>query len=950
MADELGILLSAELDTSKAESQLSKLKGEAKKGKVQVGVDSAALKRNIKEALNSIAASYKVPPIKIAVGVNVGESKKLLNDYLKSIKNTTINLPIAPSASRNAKGSSGRSGNKSGSGLSGVPYNQITGGGKNKAVFEEQYNKYKKQFEDRNKNYKLTSADLKYNPVSKQYTALIKYNDTVGKTTSMLMRMDEETQKFNVVQTGFSENFAKQANEIEKTKEKLQDYKTVYKDLYSKAFNQKNPLSGQFGDTAKSALNSLNKEIQSVTGTMTKAQEMRLKTLANDAARVIREQQSAQYSATTLNVKDVTKQIGTEQSSLNAYIAQLKQAGVYTGEIQTKFDGLKNTLNSVGDSAGLTSYLDDLRQAKASVDEVKASISGQGQMQAKLIDDNQLAKLAEYQNLLSQGDLGQMNTSGIEAFRQKIDGLITNYQLLQDELRSDSLTPDQFNQASAKVEMLNKELTNVSTTMKNLGNQDWVAKNNTRIEKLKSDFEGLKKTYAEALANPELASEAAKIESHLLSVDALNFSNVQAEVSSLGSKLKVASSTASTFGAEIKNAVQQMLGLYSVASVIGKMVSGLKTVVGHVKEINSAMIELRKVTDLNESDYDKFLKSAGSKSKQIGTTMTNLINSTASFSRLGFEFTDAKTLAESANIYLQVGDEIANINEASQSLISTMQAYGYSANEALTIVDKLNAAGNNMAISSGGLGTALQDSASALAAANNTLDESIALISAANKVAQDPTSVGNAWKTVSMRIRSAETELEAAGEDTDGMVKSTAELQEMIKSTTGFDILEADGKTFKSTYEIIKGIAKEWNNLSDIDQAGLLEAIAGKRQANIVSATLNNMADLEKSMDVTQNATGSAMAEHERWMQSIEASENKAKTAVEEFSNAFMSSSLVKFSYDAQAGILGFLTQVTEKLGALPLASTALMGALSFKNKGSSNMNMPCSICYDAAA
>ena len=38
-------------------------------------------------------------------------------------------------------------------------------------------------------------------------------------------------------------------------------------------------------------------------------------------------------------------------------------------------------------------------------------------------------------------------------------------------------------------------------------------------------------------------------------------------------------------------------------------------------------------------------------------------------------------------------------------------------------------------------------SASSMAAANNTVDETIALITAANEVAQDPEKVGNAMKT-----------------------------------------------------------------------------------------------------------------------------------------------------------------------------------------------------------
>ena len=49
---------------------------------------------------------------------------------------------------------------------------------------------------------------------------------------------------------------------------------------------------------------------------------------------------------------------------------------------------------------------------------------------------------------------------------------------------------------------------------------------------------------------------------------------------------------------------------------------------------------------------------------------------------------------------------------------------------------------NNFAISSGGVGDALLNSASALAAANNTLDESIALITAANETIQNPEKVG----------------------------------------------------------------------------------------------------------------------------------------------------------------------------------------------------------------
>ena len=49
---------------------------------------------------------------------------------------------------------------------------------------------------------------------------------------------------------------------------------------------------------------------------------------------------------------------------------------------------------------------------------------------------------------------------------------------------------------------------------------------------------------------------------------------------------------------------------------------------------------------------------------------------------------------------------------------------------------------NNFAITSAGIGDALQRSASALYEAGNTIDESVALVTAANSVIQNPEQVG----------------------------------------------------------------------------------------------------------------------------------------------------------------------------------------------------------------
>lgn len=389
----------------------------------------------------------------------------------------------------------------------------------------------------------------------------------------------------------------------------------------------------------------------------------------------------------------------------------------------------------------------------------------------------------------------------------------------------------------------------------------------------------------------------------------------------------------SSVGNQLKGAFSSILRYVSVSTVIYQSINALKEMYQNVYNIDTEMTELKKVTDETATSYSNFLKGAGSTAKEIGTTISDLVSSTADFARLGYSFSDSQELAKVANIYSVVGDEIDSIDTATKSIISTLTAFHIEANDAMSIVDKFNEVGNNYAISSGGIGDALERSASSMAAANNTLDETIALITAANTVVQDPDSVGTAFKTISMRIRGAKTELEEAGLETDGMVESTAKLREEIMALSGVDIME-DENTFKSTYDIMDELAQKWQDLTDIQQASITELIAGKRQGNIVSSLMENFDIARKALQTSLDSEGSAMAEHEKWMESLEAKVLQLKAAWEELSQAFMNDSFLKGLVDAGTTVLSTLTKIIDTFGTLPTLLTIAAGAMSFKNVG----------------
>lgn len=199
---------------------------------------------------------------------------------------------------------------------------------------------------------------------------------------------------------------------------------------------------------------------------------------------------------------------------------------------------------------------------------------------------------------------------------------------------------------------------------------------------------------------------------------------------------------------KFKSIAQYLISMAGYQEIIQQIRKGIQ----YVKEIDSALTELKKVTDETDETYAQFLKTMSQTGAEVGATISDLTNMAANWARLGYSIEEAGELAKSTAVLLNVS-EFESADEASEALISTMQAYGYAAEDSMHVVDVLNEIGNNFAISSDGLATALQDSASSLMAAGNNLEQSVAMVAAANKVLQDPSSVGSALRTISLRIR-----------------------------------------------------------------------------------------------------------------------------------------------------------------------------------------------------
>ena len=356
----------------------------------------------------------------------------------------------------------------------------------------------------------------------------------------------------------------------------------------------------------------------------------------------------------------------------------------------------------------------------------------------------------------------------------------------------------------------------------------------------------------------------------------------------------------------------QMAGMFGVYDIINVVRQGINT----VRELDTAMTEVRKVSNATETQYASFRDTVSSTAKEIATTNKELLNSSADFLRLGYSLDQASDLAKNATLFVNVGDGV-DITEATEDMITAMKAFDIQAENSIKIVDDYNQIGNQFALSASDIGEAMKRSASALETGNNSFEQSIGLITAMNEIVQNSENTGNSLKVLSLRLRGAKAELEDMQEDTDGLCDSTSKLREQIMSLTGVDIM-IDDNTFKSTTDIIKELGAVWDKLSDSSQAATLELIAGKSRANNVAALLKNYQQIDKVMESLGDAEGSAMRENEAIVDSIDGRIKKLSASMEDFWQKAINTDFVKNIVSSLDTILNLLTKIIDQFGLLP--------------------------------
>lgn len=597
-----------------------------------------------------------------------------------------------------------------------------------------------------------------------------------------------------------------------------------------------------------------------------------------------------------------------------------------------------------------------------------------------------VAKELKKQNQEIADDLKKTLTSQeseYEKYQKKIQSL-ENYSKNNSNYKNDNIKKylygeDGTGKTSGKLKELRDQLASIENTTPGKAIQDFDKKCKTldttidstsqHLKELGFDFRDINQANVDMTKFKSVYERATKLEDSIANkskyswlIDSLNgikasAASCEGDVTDLSARLSNLEVEASRCGATTETLGQKLSRLFKehfqtaiAMAGVAMVKQGLRDVYNNVLELDTAVTELKKVSKMTGDEMNEYLDRTAINARELGANISDLVNSTADWKRLGYTDKDSEELARVSALMANVGDQIDNATTASSYLISTMQGFGLVADDAEHLLDCMNQIANTEPVSMNDLGIIMQKSSAAMSAAGNTYQETLSLAAAVNGVLQDSESSGTYLKTLSMYLRASKTDAENAGIATDGMASSVSELRSELKQLAGVDIMK-DDNTFKSTYQIMKELSEVWKDLSDTTQANITELIAGKRGGQSTSALLNNFSVAEDAMKQALNSSGSAMRENQTYMDSLQAKLNQLDSAFQKFSTDLMKSDIPKFFVSLATVFVDGADSAVKFAGALPTLTAAISGVLSvmqmsgkLKN-GAGKVNMPSYIC-----
>lgn len=291
-----------------------------------------------------------------------------------------------------------------------------------------------------------------------------------------------------------------------------------------------------------------------------------------------------------------------------------------------------------------------------------------------------------------------------------------------------------------------------------------------------------------------------------------------------------------------------------------------------------------------------------------------MVDAAGEFRKNGFNDQDAATLARTAAMFQNVSDEAISAGDSASFIISQMIAFGIEAENAQSIIDKVNEVANRFSVSSGDLSKALGIVASTSSAMGNSIDQTLGVVTAITEQTRNASKSARAANTIFSRLAQVVDENSETGQ----------KLTEIYNSL-GIALYDSSGQ-MRSTYDILADLASQWGSLDKNTQQYIAITSAGTNQLNNFLALMNNFDHATQATATSIDSAGSAMKENEAFQESLEYQTNNLKATFQDFANNILDKEVITTVIKAGDA---FLKLANTDIGQL-ITKVTLLGGLSW--------------------
>lgn len=122
-------------------------------------------------------------------------------------------------------------------------------------------------------------------------------------------------------------------------------------------------------------------------------------------------------------------------------------------------------------------------------------------------------------------------------------------------------------------------------------------------------------------------------------------------------------------------------------AAIGAFTGAVNDAISQVFELDSAITEFRKVSDLSGEALDDYTDKLADLGAEVARTRSEMVQASTEFVKSGYSEEDSATLAQIASMYQNIADEEISAGDSASFIIAQMKAFGIEAEDSMHIID-----------------------------------------------------------------------------------------------------------------------------------------------------------------------------------------------------------------------------------------------------------------------